>query len=53
MNCVYRMTQNVPSGERIGALEIQLDTFLHKPLAVAPLVNPVFEMRVQNLHGYE
>lgn len=53
MDRLYRTTQNVPSGERIGALEIQLDAFLHKPLAVAPLVNPVFEMRVQNLHGYE
>jgi hypothetical protein len=53
MDCVYRMTQDVSSGERIGALEIQLDAFLHKPLAVAPLVNPVFEMGVQDLHGYE
>lgn len=52
-DCVYRATQNVPSSERIGALEIQLDAFLHKPLAVAPLMNPVFEMGVQNLHGYE
>ena len=50
---VYITMQNVPSGERIGALEIQLDAFLHKSFAVAPLVNPVFEMGIQNLHGYE
>jgi hypothetical protein len=53
MDFVYRMTQDVSSGERIGALEIQLDAFLDKPLAVAPLVNPVLEMGVQDLHGYE
>jgi hypothetical protein len=53
IDCIYGKTQDVPSGERIGALEIQLDAFLYKPLAVAPLVNPVFEMGVQDLHGYE
>ena len=52
MDCAYAMTQDVPSGERIGALEIQLDTFLHEALPVAPLVHPVFEMGVQDLHGY-
>ena len=46
------MTQDLPSGERIGALEIQLDAFLHKALPVAPLVHPIFEMGVQDLHGY-
>ena len=46
------MTQDVPSSERISALKIQLDALLHKALAVAPLVHPVFEMRVQSLHGY-
>ena len=36
----------------ICALEIQLGTFFHEALAIAPLVYPVFEMRVQDLYGY-
>jgi hypothetical protein len=51
MDYVYRKTQDVPSSECIGALEIQLDPFLYKAFAVAPLVHPVFEIRVQDLHG--
>ena len=27
-------------------------TFFHEALAIAPLVYPVFEMRVQDLYGY-
>lgn len=43
--------RDAPASEGIGALEIQLGAFLHEPLAIAPLVNSVFEMGIQNFHG--
>jgi hypothetical protein len=37
---------DIPAGEGIGTLKIQFGTFLHKTLAVSPLVYSVLEMRV-------
>lgn len=47
-----RCAGDTPAGEGICALEIQLGTFFHKAIAIAPLVYSVFEMRIQDLHGY-
>jgi hypothetical protein len=41
---------DVPAGEGIGAFEIQLETFLHEALAIAPFMDPVLKVGVQDFH---
>jgi hypothetical protein len=43
--------RDIPASEGIGALKIQLGTFLYKALAVSPTVYSIFEIGVQDFHS--
>lgn len=44
--------RNKPAGERRGAFYIELVAILEQAAAVAPLVDTVLEMGIQDPHGW-